>query len=140
MLAKKLWAFALTAALLSIPVLAASSGEKVKAVDGKYVCFMMGKRFAKPQQAVVVDGKKYYGCCEHCRAQLREDPATRFAIDPVNGKQVDKADAVIGVDKAGNVYFFESTANLKKFRVPTSAPAAVTTGECAPRCCEKCGL
>jgi YHS domain-containing protein len=30
----------------------------------------------------------------------------------------DKADAVIGMDKAGNIYFFQTAENLKKFRVP----------------------
>jgi YHS domain-containing protein len=39
-------------------------------------------------------------------------------VDPVSGKKVDKATAVVGVEKAGNVYFFESVENLERFRVP----------------------
>jgi YHS domain-containing protein len=49
---------------------------------------------------------------------LTQYPTTGVAIDPVSGKEVDKAEAVIGIDKAGNVYFFQSEENLKKFRVP----------------------
>ena len=49
---------------------------------------------------------------------LTQYPTTGVAIDPVSGKEVDEAEAVIGIDKAGNVYFFQSEENLKKFRVP----------------------
>ena len=113
---KRLLAFSIIAAL---PLaLLAATGERVKQVEAKYTCFINKKHFDKPQTEVVVNGKKYYGCCENCTAQLLQDPATRVAIDPVSGKEVDKADAVIGIDKAGNVYFFQSEKNLKKFRVP----------------------
>ncbi len=118
---KRLLAFSLVSAILAIPVLAASGGEKVKQVDAKYVCFITKKHFDKPQSEVVVDGKKYYGCCADCTKQLSEDPKSRLAVDPVSGKEVDKAEAVIGVDKAGNVYFFENETNLKKFRVPAGS-------------------
>ncbi len=114
---KRLLAFSLVSSILAIPVLAAS-GEKVKKVEAKFVCFVNQKHFNKPQTEVVVDGKKYYGCCEDCTKQLTENPKIRVAVDPVSGKEVDKAVAVIGMDKAGNVYFFENETNLKKFRVP----------------------
>ena len=38
-----------------------------------------------------------------------------MATDPVSGKSVDKASAVIGEDAAGAVYYFESEANLKAY-------------------------
>jgi len=123
---KRLLAFPMIATILAATALAASPGEKVKQVDAKYTCFITKKHFDKPQNEVVVAGKKYYGCCEMCTKQLADDPKSRVAIDPVNGKEVDKADAVIGIDKAGNVYFFENADNLKKFRVPASAPSAPT--------------
>ena len=126
---KKLLAVPMILTILAGTALAASTGEKLKEVKAKYVCFINKKHFDKPQTAVVVEGRKYYGCCEDCTKQLAEDPASRVAIDPVNGKQVDKAGAVIGVDKAGNVYFFQNADNLKKFRVPASAPANVPTGQ-----------
>jgi YHS domain-containing protein len=118
---KRLLAFSLVSAILAIPVLAAAGGEKVKRVDAKYVCFITRKHFDQPQTAVVVDGKKYYGCCEDCSKQLREDPKSRVAVDPVSGKELDKGVAVVGMDKAGNVYFFENETNLKKFRVPAGS-------------------
>jgi YHS domain-containing protein len=118
---KRLLAFLLVSAILAIPVLAASGSEKLKQVDAKFVCFINKKHFDKPQTEVVVNGKKYYGCCDDCAKQLTEDPKTRVATDPVSGKEVDKAGAVIGMDKAGNVYFFENAANLKRFRVPVGS-------------------
>jgi YHS domain-containing protein len=114
---KKLLAFSIIAAL-PLAVLAAASGEKVKQVEAKYTCFVNKKHFDKPQTEIIVNGRKYYGCCESCVTQLMQDPTTRVAIDPVSGKEVDKAEAVIGIDKAGNVYFFQSADNLNKFRVP----------------------
>lgn len=113
---RKLLAFSVLAAM---PVaLLAAGGEKVKQVEAKYTCFINKKHFDKPQTEVIVAGKRYYGCCDNCTKQLTEDPASRVAIDPVSGKEVDKADAVIGIDKGGNVYFFQTAENLKKFRVP----------------------
>jgi len=53
-----------------------------------------------------------------CAAKAAEEPAGRVAIDPVSGNQVVKATATVGVDKAGNVYFFENAKNLKQFAVP----------------------
>lgn len=118
---KRLLAFSLVSAILAIPVMAAPAGEKLKKVDAKYTCFINKKHFDKPQTEVVVDGKKYYGCCQDCTRQLTEDPKTRVAVDPLSGKEVDKASAAIGMDKAGNVYFFENDGNLKKFRVPAGS-------------------
>ncbi|HVP00319.1 MAG TPA: hypothetical protein VMT15_19745 [Bryobacteraceae bacterium] len=114
--------FPLIAAMVATPALAASGGEKVKEVNAKYVCFINKKHFDSPQKEVVVNGKKYYGCCDMCVKQLNEDAKSRMATDPVSGKEVDKADAKIGIDKAGNVYFFENEGNLKKFRVSSQTP------------------
>ena len=116
MVLKKLLAFSIIA-VLPIALLAAS-GEKVKQVEAKYTCFINKKHFDKPQTEVVVNGKKYYGCCENCSTQLMQDRAARMSVDPVSGKELDKADAVIGMDKAGNIYFFQTAENLRKFRVP----------------------
>lgn len=105
-------------AVSSFSVLLAEAGEKVKQVDSKYVCMITNKHFASEQMPVSVEGRTYYACCAMCKNQLRDDPTTRTAVDPVSGNKVDKATAVVGVDKAGNVYFFESTKNLNEFRVP----------------------
>lgn len=114
---------ALAVLSLAIPLSAApkvGEGERVKQVEAKYVCFITKQRFDTPQLPVLVDGKTYYGCCQTCMQQLMNDPTNRVDVDPVSGKEVDKATAVIGVDKAGKAYFFESMENLKKFRLPAT--------------------
>jgi YHS domain-containing protein len=85
-------------------------------VETKYVCMINNQKFNKEQIAVEVDGQTYYGCCEMCKEKLRKDKASRWATDPVSGKKVDKAKAVIGADSEGKVYYFETAENLKKFK------------------------
>jgi len=93
----------------------ASSGNAVTEVDAKYVCMVTDKLFQKEQIPVVVADKTYYGCCEMCKAKLKDSPQKRFSKDPVSGKSVDKASSVIGATPGGNVYYFENKDNLNKF-------------------------
>jgi len=109
----------LVLAVSSFSLLVAAAGEKVKQVDSKYVCMITKKHFQNEQMQVNVEGRTYYVCCDMCKTQLLEDPSTRADVDPVSSNKVDKATAVVGVDKAGNVYFFESVQNLERFRVPS---------------------
>jgi len=74
--------------------------------------------FKKEQIPVVVDGKTYYGCCQMCKETLRKDPQSRLAIDPVSGKSVDKATAVIGVASDGQAFYFENEAHLTSYTPP----------------------
>jgi YHS domain-containing protein len=90
----------------------------VTRVEAKKVCMINEKVFVDDQIAVPVNGKTYYGCCAMCKTALAEDASKRTATDPVSGKTVDKADAVIGADSIGRVYYFESEANLRAFRPP----------------------
>ncbi len=105
-------------AVVTLPILAQelAKTESLVRVDAKYVCFVTKNHFAKEQLPVAVEGKTYYGCCDMCKAKLKEDAAQRCDIDPVSGAKVDKASAVIGADSQGKVYFFENEANLKKFK------------------------
>jgi len=89
-------------ALVAVPFATNALGETLKQVDANSVC---------------VAGNHVVGA-EACAAKLAIDPASRFAIDPVSGNEVDKATATLGVDKAGNVFFFENVRNLKRFRLP----------------------
>jgi YHS domain-containing protein len=101
-----------------LPVIATSQSKQkdpLVVVETKYVCMINNQRFAKEQIPVVVAGKTYYGCCEMCKAALKNKPANRVAVDPVSRKQVDKAKAVIGADSSDRVVYFESMENLKKF-------------------------
>ncbi len=106
-----------------VPVYAASykggavkgSAALLRKVDAKKVCMINDQYLERDQIPVEVDGKTYYGCCPMCKARLKNDPATRYAIDPVSGKKVDKALAVIGVTADGTAYYFENESNLERF-------------------------
>jgi YHS domain-containing protein len=112
-----------SAILLSIPALAApeepsneSAATALVQVETKYVCMINDQRFSKAQIPVEVDGRTYYGCCEMCKERLRGDESSRTGTDPVSGKKVDKATAVIGAMPDGTVYYFETAENLKRFK------------------------
>jgi YHS domain-containing protein len=112
--------------LLSIPALAAReepSNERAAPalvqVETKYVCMINDQRFSKVQIPVEVEGRTYYGCCEMCKERLGGDESSRTAVDPVSGKKVDKATAVIGATPDGTVFYFETLENMKRY-----APAA----------------
>jgi|SRR5262245_12442100 len=103
-----------------LPVIAPGQAKQkqngpLEVVETKYVCMINNMRFAKEQIPVVVSGKTYFGCCEMCKMALKNKPSNRVAVDPVSGKQVDKAKAVIGADASDKVYYFESLENLKKY-------------------------
>lgn len=89
-------------------------------VETKYVCMINNQKFEKEQIAIEVEGQTYYGCCEMCKERLKKDKASRWATDPVSGKKVDKAKAVIGVDTEGKAFYFENAENMKKFKADSS--------------------
>lgn len=86
-------------------------------VEAKNVCMGMGTNrvFAKELIPAMVNGKTYYGCCEGCQAKLLEDPASRVALDPISGIEVDKATAVIGALPSGVVHYFENDTTMQQF-------------------------
>lgn len=84
--------------------------------DPASVCMMNDRVMGVPQIPVVVEGKTYYGCCAMCKERLANDPAARTASDPVTGRRVDKAKAVIAQRPDGSVLYFESTATLRRYR------------------------
>ena len=103
-----------------VPAMAADTGHAhdgswLKPAEAQYVCMMNNKMFDKPQIAIEVEGKTYYGCCPMCADKLKNDVSLRTATDPVSGESVDKASAVIGADTHGMTYYFESKENLDKF-------------------------
>lgn len=83
-------------------------------VDPKTVCMVNEMAMGKEQIPVEVDGKTYYGCCEMCKNTLATNDAKRVAKDPISGKVVDKATAVIAQNEEGRVFYFENDANLAK--------------------------
>ena len=85
--------------------------------DRSLVCMVNDRYFARPQIPVEVEGKKYYGCCAMCKERLANDTAARNGTDPISGKSVDKASAVIGRASDDTVLYFETLANLKKYNM-----------------------
>ena len=93
-----------------------AAAEPIERVDAKRVCMVNNSVFPKDQIPVQVDGKTYFGCCEMCKGRLASDAGARTATDPVTGKQVDKATAVIGATPDGKVLYFESDATFTQFK------------------------
>jgi len=114
---RKLAALAVLALVLvaSTAVLADDAAAKVTRVASDKVCMVNDRSMAMDQIPVEVDGKTYYGCCNMCKDRLAKDEAVRFAIDPVSGKKVDKAKAIVGALPGAEVLYFESIANLEKY-------------------------
>ncbi|MEO8502879.1 MAG: hypothetical protein ABI609_03190 [Acidobacteriota bacterium] len=112
---------ALLLATLVTPAFAATSApaEKPAAavvkVEPKKVCMINNQFMDKDQIPVEVEGKTYYGCCAMCKERLAKDAEARKAVDPLSGKSVDKAKAVIGAHSDGTVLYFENEENLAKF-------------------------
>ena len=93
---------------------AVKPNEKLTRVETKTVCMINEHAMGKDQIPIEIEGRTYYGCCEMCKKALAADAAKRVAVDPVSGKQVDKATAVIASQEDGRVFYFENEANLAK--------------------------
>ena len=107
-------------AFMALPAMAAESEHNhadswLKPVEAKYICMINNKAFDKEQIAIEIDGKAYYGCCPMCKDMLEKDATKRTATDPVSGKTVDKAAAVIGADPHGMTYYFENEENFHTY-------------------------
>ncbi len=90
--------------------------EELRKVETSYVCMVNNMAMGKTQIPVKVGEETYYGCCAMCATTLEKDRKKRFAIDPVSGKEVDKARAVIGARPNGAVYYFESEETFLAFQ------------------------
>ncbi len=101
------------ALIVAFPAFAAEAW--LKPAEAQYVCMMNDKLFDKPQIPIEIDGKTYYGCCAMCADTLKKSPEARRGTDPVSGRPVDKASAVIGAGPDGTTYYFENDANFKTF-------------------------
>jgi YHS domain-containing protein len=110
------WLSAAAFLALALPGVPSEDREEMEVVDAEYVCMVNDALYEKKQVHVQVDGKDYYGCCQTCKERLAEDASMRVAIDPVSGKEVDKATAVIGADSYKRVFYFESQENFEKFK------------------------
>ena len=93
----------------------ATQSNKVTRVEPSKVCMVNNRAFDKDQIPVQVDGKTYYGCCEMCKKALADREDARMSTDPLSGKQVDKAKAVIGAKADGTTLYFKNEQNLEKY-------------------------
>ena len=113
-------ALVLGAAVLFVAALAlaadATAKPALKVVEAKKVCMVTNHVFDKDQIPISVAGKTYYGCCQMCKERLAKDVASRTAVDPVTGKKVDKAAAVIAALPDGTVLYFESEKTLEEYQ------------------------
>jgi len=92
----------------------AAADDALEIVEAEYVCMVNDAAYDKEQVRVDVEGKTYYGCCEMCKARLVKNEKLRIGIDPISGKAVDKATAIIAADAYNRVFYFENEANLNK--------------------------
>jgi YHS domain-containing protein len=107
------------AALVAVVALATPAltlAEPLQKVQPQRVCMVNNTLFDKDQIPVPVEGKTYFGCCEMCKGRLAEDASMRQATDPVSGKPVDKAKAVIGAKPDGKVLYFESDRTFAEYQ------------------------
>lgn len=85
----------------------------VTPVEASRVCMMNDRVFDRPMIPIEVAGKTYFGCCEMCQENLGKNAELRASTDPVSGKPVDKASAVLGALPDGRVLYFENRENLE---------------------------
>ena len=107
----------------AVSAAAGAAPNRVERVEAKKVCMINDALFVKDQIPVVVDGRTHYGCCEMCKERLAKNPAARSAVDPVSGKKVDKALAVIGAGPDGSIVYFENEKNLAEYTARRAAAA-----------------
>lgn len=84
-------------------------------VEGRMICMVNNKAYAKPQLPVRVHGRTYYGCCSMCKHMLQTDASERSAVDPISKKKVDKSKAVIGRASNDAVVYFQNDADLQRY-------------------------
>lgn len=84
--------------------------------DPSQVCMVNNQYMGRPQIPTTVNGKTYYGCCPMCKGRLEKEASARTAKDPVSGRDVDKAVAVIGKQENGDILYFESRQTLAAYR------------------------
>lgn len=92
------------------------ASEQLKIVPNEKVCMVTNMLFPRTQIPVAHNGKTYYGCCENCKKTLSEDAASRTAVDPISGKSIDKASAVIAAREDGTVVYFENKKTFESFK------------------------
>ena len=87
-----------------------------------YVCMVDNSLKDSLLIPVAFNGLTYYGCCAPCVEVLEGDTTFRYATDPVSGKIISKATALMAL-KSGSeseVEYFESESTLKQQQSKTT--------------------
>jgi Cu+-exporting ATPase len=83
--------------------------------DRTRVCNMQDTVQAEPGMAREYQGRTYHFCCEGCANSFTGDPKKyAFAKDPVNGVEVDKAQALMFAVK-NHIYYFATAKTRATF-------------------------
>lgn len=103
----------------STPPSSSSDSQSSRLPDGivpaSRVCMTQDEVYPRDLIPVEVDGETYYGCCPGCASAIQSNPDRYiWAVDPVSGKRVNKAKAVI-YSYQGKAYYFESEQNVEVF-------------------------
>jgi YHS domain-containing protein len=92
------------------------AGQKVVAIaERDKICMVNDQFMGKTQIPIDVEGKTYFGCCKMCKDRLEKEARFRTGTDPISGRPVDKAKAVIGMLATGDVLYFESEETFRKY-------------------------
>ncbi|HEY4705941.1 MAG TPA: hypothetical protein VII64_00685 [Thermodesulfobacteriota bacterium] len=89
--------------------------QTLQSVPAAKVCMVENRVSGRENIAVEVEGKTYYGCCPMCVGKLSFKRSHRYAIDPVTGREVDKAKAYIAAREDGTVVYFESQESAARY-------------------------
>lgn len=87
----------------------------IEKVEAKRVCMVNNEVFERDMIPVEFEGKTYFGCCDMCKRTLTEKVEARTAVDPINGKPVDKATAICGALPDRTVLYFESEQTFAEY-------------------------
>ncbi len=85
-------------------------------IDPSHTCMGSNMAQAKAQNYADIDGKRYYGCTNMCITNLKENPGFRYGIDPVSGKRVDKATALVAKQSHGALLYFEGEETFRAYK------------------------
>lgn len=92
------------------------AGAKVVLIaQPELICMANDQYLGKPQQSLELEGRTYFGCCATCKERLQKNAALRSAADPITGRAIDKAAAVLGMTAKGDILYFESAATLARY-------------------------
>lgn len=108
-------AFIAGASTISFSTGQPASVQTLQSVPADKVCMVENRVSGRENIKVEVEGKSYYGCCPMCVGKLSFKRSHRYSIDPVTGKEVDKAKAYIVAREDGTVIYFESEKSAARY-------------------------